>query len=62
MANQIKAGDVVRLKSGGTPMTVAFITSLESGSSAHVIWMTKHDERLQAVIAVDALDKVSTRA
>jgi hypothetical protein len=59
MTSQIERGDVVRLKSGGAPMTVEFITPAGvMGFSAHVVWMTAKAERMSAMIMTEALEKM----
>jgi hypothetical protein len=58
MENEIKAGDVVTLKSGGTPMTVECLGSGPAGAaSAHVIWAMPGKDLAKSVIAVIALKK-----
>ena len=60
MMNQIKAGDVVRMKSGGAPMTVEFMVPSVAGSwAAQVIWMTSQAEKMQTLISVEALEKLA---
>jgi uncharacterized protein YodC (DUF2158 family) len=55
--SDIKAGDVVKLKSGSIPMTVEFVAAQLPTIMAHVIWMTEYAERRTAMIAAEALDK-----
>ena len=57
METEIKAGDVVELKSGGGRMTVEYVipnADANKPASAHVIWMS-NAERRTAIILVSAL-------
>jgi uncharacterized protein YodC (DUF2158 family) len=49
----IKAGDVVRLKSGGPPMTVEVI----EGGAAHVVWIDDKQQTHRESFATEALTR-----
>jgi uncharacterized protein YodC (DUF2158 family) len=56
MSKDIKAGDVVQLKSGSAPMTVVQIYG-QDDNLAEVVWMTGAGDRRTADIPMVALRK-----
>jgi uncharacterized protein YodC (DUF2158 family) len=53
MADEIKPGDIVTLKSGSRPMTVQWTNEYDAG----VVWEDKNGEHKQATYQLPALKK-----
>lgn len=59
MNAQLKIGDVVRLKSGGPPMTVTHVTPKAGVMITSVEWFKDGSELMQQTFASDALTKLT---
>ena len=58
MANDLSAGDQVRLKSGGPLMTVEVVEQGPAGGFvAHCVWFDQDHKRLRDTFPIDALNK-----
>ncbi len=57
MNEQLQAGDVVVLKSGGAPMTIESIDILGTFTAAYVTWMTPDANLRRAQIILVSLQK-----
>ena len=55
---EFKAGDVVRLKSGGPEMTIGEIGTGDYEGKAKCQWFSPRDKQLEGAFYLDALEKI----